>query len=90
MAIAPPSTHPHEREPDRGHNDGSLSAEGDLIGEGDFEAQARRTFENLRAVLEQAGMTFDSIVKLGVYVTDIAQLPVYGLRPLSRRQEGIG
>jgi enamine deaminase RidA (YjgF/YER057c/UK114 family) len=57
---------------------GPLSPDDGLVGDGDFEAQARRTFENLRAVLDQAGVTFESIVKLGVDVTDISALPVYG------------
>lgn len=57
---------------------GPLSADGELVGQGDFEAQARQTFANLEAVLNQAGLSFDAVVKVGVYVTDIAQLPVYG------------
>lgn len=57
---------------------GPLSADGALVGEGDFEAQARLTFENLAAVLDGAGLGFDAVVKVGVYLTDIAQLPVYG------------
>jgi 2-iminobutanoate/2-iminopropanoate deaminase len=57
---------------------GPLSTEGELVGAGDFEAQARQTFENLRAVLVEAGASLDAIVKLNVYLTDIATLSDYG------------
>ncbi|MFQ5348908.1 MAG: RidA family protein [Thermoanaerobaculia bacterium] len=46
-------------------------ATGALV-EGGFEAQARRVFENLRAVLAAAGCTFSEVVKATVYVVDMA------------------
>jgi 2-iminobutanoate/2-iminopropanoate deaminase len=57
---------------------GSISADGEVIGEGDFEAQVRQTFANLATVLEQAGASLDSIVKLTVYLTDMGNLREYG------------
>jgi 2-iminobutanoate/2-iminopropanoate deaminase len=36
------------------------------------EAQTRRTFENIRAVLEGAGTSLDNIVKTTVFLTDLA------------------
>ena len=56
----------------------SISAEGAVVGEGDFEAQTRQVFENLRTVLKGAGADFDSIVKITVYLTDISRLPEFG------------
>lgn len=41
------------------------------IVEGDFEARARRVFDNLRAVAEAAGGNLDQIVKLTIYLTDL-------------------
>jgi reactive intermediate/imine deaminase len=41
------------------------------IVEGDFDARARRVFENLKAVTEAAGGTLDQIVKLTIYLTDL-------------------
>ena len=38
---------------------------------GDFEARARRVFENLKAVAEAAGGTLGQIVKLTIYLTDL-------------------
>lgn len=57
---------------------GPVSDDGSLVGEGDFEAQARKTIENVRTVLEQAGADLSSVVKLTVYLTDIAHLRDYG------------
>jgi reactive intermediate/imine deaminase len=39
--------------------------------EGDFEARARRVFDNLRAVARAAGGDLDRVVKLTVYLTDL-------------------
>jgi 2-iminobutanoate/2-iminopropanoate deaminase len=46
-------------------------ATGTLV-EGDFAAQARRVFENLKAVLAAAGAGFGDVVKATVYLTDLA------------------
>ena len=40
--------------------------------EGDFEAQARRVFENLKAVCSAAGGDFGRVVRVTVYLTDLA------------------
>jgi reactive intermediate/imine deaminase len=50
-------------------------ATGELVG-GGFEAQARRVFENLRAVAEAAGPGLAAAVRVTVYLTDFAQFPV--------------
>jgi enamine deaminase RidA (YjgF/YER057c/UK114 family) len=42
-----------------------------LIGGDDFEAQVRATFNNIKRALELAGATFDDVVKMNVFVTDI-------------------
>ena len=40
--------------------------------EGDFEAHVRRVFDNLRAVCREAGGDFDRVVRITVYLTDLA------------------
>lgn len=45
---------------------------GNLV-EGDIGAQARRAFDNLKAVAEAAGGSLDRIVRLGLYLTDLSQ-----------------
>lgn len=42
-----------------------------LLVEGDIAAQARRSFENLKAVCEAAGGSLSDIVRLGLYLTDL-------------------
>jgi 2-iminobutanoate/2-iminopropanoate deaminase len=51
-----------------------ISPDGQLVGEGDFEAQTRQTFDNLQTVLADAGASFEAVVKITVYLTDIAKL----------------
>ena len=46
-------------------------------GPGDFRAQATQAFENLKHALTAAGATFEHVVKVTVYFTDMAHLPIY-------------
>jgi reactive intermediate/imine deaminase len=46
-------------------------ATGELV-TGDMEAQVRRVFENLKAVAEAAGSDLARVVKLNVFLTDLA------------------
>lgn len=43
---------------------------GELV-EGDIATQARRAFDNLRAVCEAAGGSFAQIARIGLYLTDL-------------------
>jgi reactive intermediate/imine deaminase len=52
----------------------ALDESGRLVGPSDPEAQARQVFENLRRCLAAAGATFADVVKLTVYVTDLATM----------------
>lgn len=53
----------------------ALNASGQLVGQGDFAAQARQVFENLKAALAAAGADFSYVVKLNIYLLDRANLP---------------
>ncbi|AZM56600.1 enamine deaminase RidA [Streptomyces sp. WAC 01529] len=53
----------------------ALDEKGELVGEGDATAQAHQIFENLRRCLAAAGATFDDVVKLTYFVTDMAHMP---------------
>jgi len=44
----------------------------------DAEAQAVLCFENVKAILGEAGMTLADVVRFTAYVTDRAYFPVYG------------
>jgi 2-iminobutanoate/2-iminopropanoate deaminase len=48
---------------------------GRLVGAGDVVAQARQVFANIGRVLGAAGATFADVVKVTVYLTDIADRP---------------
>jgi reactive intermediate/imine deaminase len=45
-------------------------ATGEMIS-GDITAQARRVFDNLRAVVEAAGASFGDVARVGIYLTDL-------------------
>jgi enamine deaminase RidA (YjgF/YER057c/UK114 family) len=53
----------------------ALDERGGLVGEGDPAAQAHQVFENLGRCLAAAGATFDDVVKLTYFVTDMAHMP---------------
>jgi enamine deaminase RidA (YjgF/YER057c/UK114 family) len=45
-------------------------ANGNVIGKGDIKAQTRQVFDNIKAVLEAAGGSFDNMVMTTTYITD--------------------
>ncbi len=45
----------------------------------DVEAQAVLCFENIKAILAEAGMTLADVVRFTGYVTDRAYFPLYGV-----------
>jgi len=49
-----------------------LDPETNKLVERDAETQIRRVFENLKAVVAAAGATFDDVVKVNAYLTDLA------------------
>jgi reactive intermediate/imine deaminase len=44
--------------------------------DGDMEAQIRRVFDNLRAVAQAAGGDLADVVKLNIFLTDLAHFPL--------------
>jgi enamine deaminase RidA (YjgF/YER057c/UK114 family) len=53
----------------------ALDENGELVGPGDPVAQAKHVFDNLDRCLAAAGATFDDVVKLTFFVTDVGILP---------------
>ncbi len=49
----------------------SVDADGNVVGKGDIEAQARQVFENIKKCLASVGATFANVVKINIYSTDI-------------------
>lgn len=54
----------------------ALDASRNLVGRGDFRAQAQQVFENIKAALAAVGADFTHVVKLNMYVLDRANLPI--------------
>ena len=52
-----------------------LDADSGRLVPGEFEAQAERVLDNLRAVLEAAGASLDTVVKTTVFLTDLGLFP---------------
>lgn len=53
----------------------ALGADGSIVGENDFEAQAHQVFANLKTVLAAAGSDLSKVFKVNIYMTDMTQFP---------------
>lgn len=56
---------------------GPRNERGEIIGEGDFEAQARKCLENVEAILRDAGGSRDDVVNITIYVREPADRATY-------------
>lgn len=56
----------------------AVDSSGSLVGKGDSAAQTRQAMENIQALLEAAGATFDNVVKMNIYVTNMADREAMG------------
>lgn len=54
----------------------AFDSEANIIGEGDIEAQTEQVFQNLRAVVVEAGGTINDIVSTTTYLTNVADAPI--------------
>ena len=52
----------------------ALDKSGNLVGGADMKAQAEQVFKNLEAALASAGATFNDVVKMNTYTTDMTQV----------------
>ena len=55
----------------------ALDNHGDLVGKGDFEAQADQVFRNISAAVASVGCTTRNLAKLTVFVRDMGELAAY-------------
>jgi enamine deaminase RidA (YjgF/YER057c/UK114 family) len=55
----------------------ALDSGGQVVGSGDFAAQAAQVFRNLGIALQASGCTAANLVKLTVFVTDMENLASY-------------
>jgi reactive intermediate/imine deaminase len=54
-----------------------VDRDGNVVGTGDVGAQLRQVFDNLTAALAAAGARLSDVVKLTVYLTDLADLATF-------------
>jgi enamine deaminase RidA (YjgF/YER057c/UK114 family) len=48
----------------------AMDASGNIMGQGDYTAQLKQVFANLKTALEAAGASFKNVVKLNYYIVD--------------------
>ena len=57
---------------------------GDVVGEGDIRVQTERVLDNIGAILQEAGMGFQNLVKVGIFLVDFEHFAevneIYGSR----------
>jgi 2-iminobutanoate/2-iminopropanoate deaminase len=53
----------------------AISETGEIVGAGDFDAQAEQTMRNIQRVLEAAGSSLSRVFKVTIYLTDMTQFP---------------
>jgi enamine deaminase RidA (YjgF/YER057c/UK114 family) len=53
----------------------SVDPSGNIVGEGDLEAQARQVFANIKANLAAVGATFADVIKLNYYIVQSDGIP---------------
>jgi enamine deaminase RidA (YjgF/YER057c/UK114 family) len=54
----------------------ALDSSGTLVGPGDFTAQLKQVFANLKARLDEAGASFNDVVKLNFYLVDASNVQI--------------
>ena len=50
----------------------AISETGELVGVGDFDAQAQATFESLQRTLQAGGSDLSKVIKVTIYLTDMS------------------
>ena len=50
----------------------ALDEHGNVVGAGDFDAQAEQVFRNLARVLEAGGSSLERVVKVTIFLTDMS------------------
>lgn len=77
--LSTPTGYTHVVAPQRGRlvfiaGQVAADAQGGVVGKGDFRAQTKQVYENLRIAVTAAGATMADVVKINVYVTDVSQI----------------
>ncbi|MAF39366.1 MAG: hypothetical protein CL696_10930 [Chloroflexi bacterium] len=55
----------------------AMDNNGNVVGEGDAEAQTRQVMDNIKGVVAAAGGKMEDVAKITCFLTDIANYPAY-------------
>ena len=55
----------------------AVDASGNVVGEGDCEAQTRQVMSNIEAVVKASGGNMANVIKITCFLTDVANYPAY-------------
>jgi 2-iminobutanoate/2-iminopropanoate deaminase len=66
----------------------AFDSTGQLVGAGDFRAQADRVYQNLRRAVASVGGTLEDVVKTTTFITDLKNVPT--LREVRAQYAGSG
>jgi reactive intermediate/imine deaminase len=53
----------------------AIEENGELVGVGNFDAQAKQVFANLKRVLHAGGSSFENVIKVTIFLRDMSNLP---------------
>ncbi len=53
----------------------AIDEKGELVGVGDFDAQAKQVFANLERVLRAGGSSFENVIKVTIFLRDMSNFP---------------
>jgi 2-iminobutanoate/2-iminopropanoate deaminase len=53
----------------------AINEAGEVVGVGDFDAQADQVFRNIARVLEAAGSSLERVIKVMIFLTDMSNFP---------------
>ena len=78
--IAPPAGYTHAVEVRKGKllfisGQVAMDSKGNLVGKGDYRAQAEQIFRNIGLALESVHASFKDLIKLNFYMLDADHLP---------------
>ena len=83
-SISTPNGYSHAAEIDLGNSkmiiisgQVALDNQGNLVGKGDFRKQTEQVYLNIKNIVENAGGTMNDIVKTGIFLLDVSQIPVF-------------
>jgi len=53
----------------------AIEENGELVGVGDFDAQAKQVFANLKRVLHAGGSSFENVIKVTIFLRGMSNFP---------------